>query len=298
MIATKKTVILKTVAEVASWRADKVSKSEDLVFTPTMGNLHQGHIDLINYKSKPNCKRIVSIYINPTQFSANEDFGDYPRSINSDLEKLYDNAIDAVYLPTQAELYPNGLDKFTCVNVASLDNQLCSITRPHFFKGVATIVLKLLNIIKPTHLIMGQKDYQQFKIIERMLEEFYVPTRIKMIKTSREKDGLALSSRNHYLTEAERTTAPKLHKFLQEIKQEIISKKDKQAIPPQLIQSLCDHAAMALSEYGFKVEYLDIRDSKSLEKINNNLVGHENLVILIAAYLGTTRLIDNILMSN
>ena len=294
--------IIKNLIELNQFKS-ALKSSSPFVFIPTMGNLHKGHLSLIDRaKQIPNAQIIVSIYVNPTQFGPNEDFDTYPRTLEEDLRLIEPLGIDAIFLPDAEMLYPNGLTSFTSIHVPSLDNTLCSLSRPHFFKGVCTVVLKLLNLIQPTHAIFGQKDYQQFLIIQQMVSDLFIPTEIIKAPIVRETNGLAMSSRNRYLIEAEQNNASSIYRIISEIKADILRTYSLGSINLKYLTSLEDHASMALADLDFKVDYLKILDAKTLkpfsitEEQTQGLEAHE-VLIAIAAKLGKTRLIDNIVFN-
>jgi pantoate--beta-alanine ligase len=274
--------ILRTIAElrrqVAAWRA-----AHDTVgLVPTMGALHEGHLSLVR-RSRAQCKRtIVSIFVNPTQFGPNEDFNRYPRDLDGDTKKLAAAGVDAVFAPEVAEMYPQGAS--TTVAVGGLTDGLDGPFRPGHFSGVATIVTKLLLQALPDIGFFGEKDYQQLQVIKRLARDLDIPVRIEGVLTYREPDGLAMSSRNVYLSPAERRVAPTLHRVLAEIAAALARG---QAAGPATARGKDE-----LTRAGFaKVDYLDAVDSETLKPIER-VTGPAR--IAGAAWLGTTRLIDNV----
>jgi pantoate--beta-alanine ligase len=256
---------------------------------PTMGNLHDGHLSLVTHAATLADEVIVSIYVNPTQFGPAEDFESYPRTPESDLEHLKKCGATTVFMPSHGALYPAGDSTFTRIQCPALDQMLCSISRPHFFTGVATVVTKLFNICLPEIAIFGEKDFQQLQVIRNVCRELFIPTEIIGYPIARTDTGLALSSRNSYMSEEEMKIAPLLYKTLCEIKQELESK-PMLAQEDNFISSLEEHAKLALAEYGFNVDYLDVVNPNTLRKENLG----PSLRIITAAYLGKTRLIDNL----
>lgn len=267
--------------EVFRWRA----LGERVAFVPTMGALHEGHLSLIDRARTVAGRVVVSIFVNPTQFAEGEDFEDYPRTWESDIEALSLKGVDAVYAPTVASMYPEGPERHaTTISVKGPALELESIYRPHFFTGVATVVCKLLLGVLPDAAVFGEKDYQQLLVIRQMARDLNIPCEIEGAPTLREKDGLALSSRNVYLTPEERAIAPKLHETLQDC-------------AANILQGTNPDAALAkardtLAALGFKVDYVELRNAETLTKAKD--IANEPLRLLTAARLGKPRLIDNI----
>ncbi len=259
------------------WRMEK----QTIGFVPTMGNLHQGHISLVEHANKIADKVIVSIFVNPSQFVKGEDFATYPRTIEEDLAVLKDANVDLVYIPDEDQLFPTGWENVTEVTVPKLDNIYCGKTRPGHFKGVATIVTKFFNLVLPDLAVFGQKDYQQLLVIKNMVDDLNLPVEIIGSPTVRENDGLAMSSRNQYLTPEERKIAPILYSVLKETA-------DKLSQTIENIKELENSAVSKLEQAGFKVDYFSICDANDLSAPTK-----ENLVIIAAAWLGKARLIDN-----
>lgn len=264
------------------WRQSGAS----IALVPTMGNLHAGHYKLIATAQQQSKRVIVSIFINPTQFAANEDFATYPRTLTKDKIGLEQMGIDLLFLPTIKEMYPQGTT--TLIVVKGLADIYCGRTRPSYFSGVVTIVGKLFNIVQPDVAFFGEKDLQQLMIIRSMVRDLNLPIKIASIATVREHDGLAMSSRNFYLTKQQRQTAPTLYKSLLVVCWEIKNKSNnfKQIINVQLEY---------LRRQGFKPDYLAICRRSDLKPANAK---DKNLVILVAAKLGNARLIDNMSFDN
>lgn len=253
-------------------------------FVPTMGNLHSGHIQLIHEAHKVSDTVVCSIFVNPMQFGPNEDLESYPRTLEADTEKLTAAGCHILFAPNASEMYPNGTGVQTQVDVPELGDELCGASRPGHFTGVTTVVTKLFNIVQPDTALFGQKDFQQLAIIRKMAADLCMPIDIIGVPTVRADSGLALSSRNGYLSETERAAAPALYKTLVEIRQAIESgNKD--------FDTLCHQGKQTLSEAGFKPDYLSIRRQSDLKPAQT---GDDSLVILAAAYMGSARLIDNI----
>lgn len=251
-------------------------------FVPTMGALHEGHLSLIRQARKENDYLIVSIFVNPTQFGPKEDFKRYPRPIKKDLALCRKEGVDFVFLPKTEDIYPKGYT--TYVTVEGLSSLLCGRFRPGHFRGVATIVTKLFNIVQPTISYFGQKDYQQAIIIKRMVSDLNIPVKIKIMPIIREKDGLALSSRNIYLNAQERKDALILSKALSLAKLLI---KSGNRVPTRIIQKM---RQLIEEKKTAKIDYIEIVDSQTLKPLKK-ISG--KCLIALAVWIGKTRLIDN-----
>ena len=258
-----------------------------IAFIPTMGNLHAGHMSLIE-KGQSLCDRsLCSIFVNPMQFGPNEDFNHYPRTLDSDLAQLEATGCDLVYLPTASELYPAGLDKITQVQVTDLTDHYEGAHRPGHFTGVATVVLKLFNIVKPDVSIFGKKDYQQYRVISKMVEDLNLDVQIIGQETTREASGLATSSRNQYLDVEQTRQAAMIYQLLRDSAQQInAGERD--------YDGLQQRALVALNEAGFNTDYFAICNAETLLPATP---ADRDLVILVTAGLGATRLLDNIEIS-
>ena len=260
----------------------RLGKESKLAFVPTMGNLHEGHLDLVRVAREHAQCVVVSIFVNPLQFGANEDFGTYPRTLQADCDKLKASGVDVVFAPTEADLYPQ--PQLVTVEPPLIAQELCGAFRPGHFRGVATVVLKLFNIVQPQVAVFGKKDYQQLHVIRQMVAQLNVPVQIIGAETLRAADGLALSSRNQYLSADERTEATFVYQTLTEIKSSLESgSKGYEALEEKAVKELISH--------GWQVDYVAIRSQVTLLEPES---GEQNLVILAAARLGKTRLIDNI----
>ncbi|KZY38427.1 pantoate--beta-alanine ligase [Alcanivorax sp. HI0083] len=272
-----------SVAQVREYVRGWHNKGQTVGFVPTMGNLHDGHISLIR-EARARCDVVVvSIFVNPTQFGPNEDFDRYPRTLDADAAALVEAATDLLFAPSVEEMYPLGQNQ-TWVDVDQLGDYLCGASREGHFRGVTTVVSKLLNIVQPDVAVFGEKDFQQLAILRRMCEELLFPVKIVGAATSRETDGLARSSRNGFLSDSERTLAPQLYAHLQQLKTDIdAGERDYRALESRISQSL-DTA-------GFSVDYLTIVSAKTLAPAGPQ---DTDLVAAVAAKLGSTRLIDNI----
>ena len=269
-------------AQVQQWH----QQQNNVAIVPTMGHLHAGHLSLIKLAQKKAAHVIVTIFVNPLQFNQTEDLANYPRSLSADLKKLEELNVDAVFTPQESELYPEGLEQAPRIHMPQLDEEFCGQFRPGHFAGVCTVVAKLFNLISPDIAVFGSKDYQQFLIIKRMAQTLNFSIEVIAGDTQREADGLALSSRNSLLGTKQRSLAPKLYQELCKIPGEYTVNQIS-----RLEESSIEH----LNQSGFHCEYFAIRDAGNLQKIDNNT---KNIVVLAAAWLGSTRLIDNILFPN
>jgi pantoate--beta-alanine ligase len=255
-----------------------------IAFVPTMGNLHEGHLTLVRRARELAEQVIVSIFVNPLQFGAGEDFDKYPRTLQRDTELLAAEGVDWLFAPSVDVMYPRPPAEQTQVVVPGLSDILCGASRPGHFTGVATVVCKLFNQVRPDVALFGQKDYQQLMVIRRMVEDLAMRLRIMGIPTVREADGLAMSSRNGYLSEAERATAPVLYRVMSETAEMIQAGMKDYA-------GLEQRAEGQLAQAGFRLDYFAVRRQADLAEPGE---GDREMVILAAAFLGTTRLIDNL----
>ena len=276
-------IILNTVSDLRAFLTLARGNGKTVGFVPTMGNLHQGHLDLVNKASDMTDIVVVSIFVNPMQFGPHEDFDAYPRTLNADCEALNNHPCDAVFAPTVREVYPKGVN--TEIDLPSLSTILCGHHRPGHFKGVATVVTKLLNIVQPDVAVFGNKDYQQLQVIQTMVADLLIPVTIVGADTTREPNGLAMSSRNAYLTAEEKETAAMLYATLKRIGDALRS--DSQ------VSTTLKQEKERLTAAGFVLDYLEIRDAQDLSK---SYVEADSAVILVAAKLGRARLIDNLVI--
>jgi pantoate--beta-alanine ligase len=270
-------------AQLRQWR----NSGERIAFVPTMGNLHPGHISLIEAARRSAARFVASIFVNPMQFGPNEDFAHYPRTASKDAAMLSAAGCDLMFMPDAKEIYPRGLQGATRVEVPQLSRILCGEFRPGHFEGVTTIVATLFNIVEPDIAVFGEKDYQQLAIIRRMVADLFFAIEIVAAPTVREPDGLAMSSRNQYLTAAERKIAPKLYAALQSAVRRL-------AAAESDIASIERAGSAELLAAGFQPEYFSIRDARDLQAARQ---GSSDLVVLTAARLGNARLIDNLKVS-
>jgi pantoate--beta-alanine ligase len=266
-------------ARVRQWRAEGLRVG----LVPTMGNLHRGHLQLVEAtRTEADCI-VVSIFVNPTQFGAGEDFEQYPRTLDQDCTRLRPLGVEAVFAPAVAEMYPDGPALRTRVSTPQLAETLCGAVRPGHFDGVATVVGKLFHIVEPDVAAFGKKDYQQLRVIQRMVRDLDMPVRILPVETLREPSGLAMSSRNDYLTAAEKTRAARLRQTLLDAAERLRRREPVDAVEVW--------GREALEAAGFRTDYFSIRRQADLA---GPVAGERDLVVLAAAWLGKTRLIDNL----
>ena len=254
-----------------------------IALVPTMGNLHEGHISLLNHARECTDRTVVSIFVNPIQFGKEEDYESYPSTLAEDKNKLEKYGLDLLFTPDLDQLYPGGTDIDTRINVPGLSNILCGRSRPDHFSGVATVVAKLLSNVQPDVAFFGEKDYQQLLVIKRMVKDLCLPVEIVGLPIVREADGLALSSRNTYLSQDERRRAPAIYKTLKTAAESLRQGK-------KSIGEIEKEALSRLEKAGFRPEYVSIRRTEDLRQPTAE---DTRLSILIAAWLGRARLIDN-----
>ena len=274
----RKLAIIKDSAELT-----KFNKENKIIFVPTMGDLHDGHLALINKanelaKDTPNAKVCVSIYVNPLQFAANEDYDTYPRNLDEDLNKMQ-GLVDICYIPSDKEMYPHKQELF--ITAPELGSQLCGKFRPNFFTGVLTVVYKLFNIVNPSIAIFGEKDYQQLILIKKLVEQFSLDISIVAESTIRNNDGLALSSRNKYLQDDEIEIANNFYHSLKNCASMIHAGVN--------LFDACNNIKDSLNKLNIKVDYFEARN---LDLTTTN-IDIDNFIVLGAIHIGTTRLIDN-----
>ena len=271
-------------AQVSAWRA----AGETVAFAPTMGNLHAGHMSLAALGAQAARRVVMSIFVNPAQFGPSEDFAAYPRTVAAD-EALIAAAgnVDLLFVPDVTEVYPFGVENAVRLQLPALSRELCGAARPGHFDGVATVVCRLLNIVMPDVLFLGQKDYQQFVLVERMIGDLRMPFELRMAPTQREPDGLAMSSRNRYLTAVERAQAPQLHRALTRVRERLLA-------GDRDFARLVGDARTELESAGFRPDYVEIRRQGDLAAANASTT--EPLIVLAAARMGRARLIDNLLV--
>jgi len=287
----------KTIAEARLWKQREIALiGQTLGFVPTMGNLHRGHGSLIAEAKKQCDKVAVSIFVNPIQFGPNEDFEKYPRTLEADLELCTKLGADMVFTPSVSELYSRALEQSSFVDVPEeLTNKLCGKFRPGHFRGVATVVSKLFNIIQAHKAFFGEKDYQQLLVIKRMAEDLNYACEVIGLPTVREADGLAMSSRNQYLSAEQRELAPVIFQILTQLKIQV--REQNISIKKALETARTDLKIVGQDKLKFDLQYLDACDPNTLEIISNDAQNpdlHPEIVFLIAAKLNEVRLIDNL----
>lgn len=269
-------------ARISEWRNNK----ESIAFVPTMGNLHAGHLSLVELAQQTAAHVVVSIYVNPLQFSPDEDFSSYPRTLDEDLKKLETSGVDMVFTPDTSMIYPRGETRSSSVEVPVLSSIIEGEFRPGFFKGVATVVLKLFNMVQPDYAVFGEKDFQQLLIIRQMVSDLNLPVEIVAGEIKREPDGLAMSSRNNYLNAADREKSRLLSQALMDCRRQI-----EQGISIEQAENNC---VDRLENHDFSVDYVTVRETIGLQRVSNQeIAGNIELIVLAAAKIGDTRLIDN-----
>lgn len=279
MIQVEKLTALRE--QIRAWRDD----GDHIVFVPTMGNLHEGHVSLMQ-KAREHGERVVaSIFVNPTQFGENEDFSSYPRTLERDCQQLRRAGVDLVFAPDEKTVYPLGSKNATQIHVPGVTRKFDGKHRPGHFDGVATVVCRLFSMVSPDVALFGQKDYQQLMVIRQMVKDLSMPIRVEHAPTVRAEDGLALSSRNQYLSDDERAVAPLLHAQLEHMREAITAGSDD-------YKSLQNQAREVLLGAGFNPDYISVRRARDLKKPRANT---KSFVIVAAAWLGNARLIDNLL---
>lgn len=278
--------MVKTLRELRAAIAQARAEGKQIGFVPTMGNLHAGHVSLVQIAAQRADFVVASIFVNPLQFGAGEDLDKYPRTLAADQEKLLAAGCHLLFHPDVAEIYPHGMGDQTRVRVPGVSEGLCGASRPGHFEGVATVVTKLFNMVQPDLAVFGEKDYQQLAVIRALVQDLNMPIQIIGAPTQRAEDGLALSSRNGYLSDEQRATAPALYRGLQTIAEELRRGARDYA---RLIETTQAQQRTA----GFIPDYLEIRNAVNLRPAQ---VDDHHLVILTAAQLGSTRLIDNLVV--
>lgn len=264
---------------IAGWRGEGLR----IALVPTMGNLHRGHLDLVRRARKQASRTVVSIFVNPMQFGPGEDFEAYPRTLDSDREMLRAEGADLLFAPPVGVVYPGGQAEQTRVEVPGLSDILCGASRPGHFTGVATVVCKLFNMVQPDLAVFGEKDFQQLLVIRRMTHDLCLPVEILGASTVREADGLAMSSRNGYLSAEERRRAPALHACLRAAGEALTAGQ-----APSLVQR---EGLDCLQAAGMRADYFSVRQARDLGPADDP---RAERVVLAAAYLGRARLIDNL----
>lgn len=274
--------ILRSLNAMREWRAS-LATDQRVGFAPTMGNLHAGHIELINVVKQQSDVVVASIFVNPMQFGGNEDLDAYPRTLEADLAKLEAAGTAAAFTPATTDIYPDGVSQHTAVDVPELTDVLCGASRPGHFRGVTTVVSKLLGIVRPHVAAFGAKDLQQVLVIKKMVRDLSINTEIEVVPTVRESDGLAMSSRNGYLSHDDRKLAPLFSLTLEETAKRV-------AESGSDIETAIAESKAILTEAGFIVDYLEARRTHDLSAASSL---NQETAIFGAVFLGTTRLIDN-----
>ncbi|UVL83171.1 pantoate--beta-alanine ligase [Pseudomonas sp. B21-028] len=275
---------VKTVRELRAAVARARSEGKRIAFVPTMGNLHSGHVALVTKAAQRADFVVTSIFVNPLQFGAGEDLDKYPRTLAADQEKLLQAGCHLLFAPSVEEMYPDGMTGQTRVSVPQLSEGLCGASRPGHFEGVATVVSKLFNMVQPDLAVFGQKDFQQLAVIRALVHDLNMPIQIIGEPTVRAEDGLALSSRNGFLSPEQRAVAPVVYRSLNSIAEAI--RQGQRDFPALVAEQL-----KQLEAAGMRPDYLEIRQARTLRPA---MPEDRDLVILVAAFLGTTRLIDNL----
>ena len=275
-----------SITELQTVLGNERAANKRIAFVPTMGNLHEGHIQLIHQANRNADITVASIFVNPLQFGENEDLDAYPRTLQSDQEKLSAAGCDYLFAPKMEDMYPNGQVIQTLVEVPGISQLHCGISRPIHFRGVATVVCKLFGIVRPDVAIFGEKDFQQLMVIRRMTEDLFLPVEIQGAPIARAESGLALSSRNGYLSEQEMEIAPTLNRTIRETVTQVISGN-------QDYSQLEEAAQQQLESAGFKRDYFNICRRHDLQPAQPE---DKELVLVAAAYLGKARLIDNMVI--
>ncbi|WP_114326268.1 pantoate--beta-alanine ligase [Candidatus Colwellia aromaticivorans] len=269
-------------AQVKSWRMQGLT----IAFVPTMGNLHDGHLALVNAAHQHADKVIASIFVNPMQFGLSEDIDNYPRTLAQDKASLIKVKTDLLFTPTADIIYPKGVGENSYVEVPNISDLYCGASRPGHFRGVATVVCKLFNLVQPDVACFGSKDYQQLQVIQTMVEDLSMPVDVIPVEIIREKSGLAMSSRNGYLTPEELAIAPALYQALQWLSTEL-----RNSHQPRDYAAIIMQASEKIDKAGLKTDYIYLCHANTLAPVTPN---DKNIVILAAAYLGKARLIDNL----
>lgn len=300
--------VFHTVKEVVNWRKTTVNpKTQTIGFIPTMGCLHEGHLSLIQQSLKENDHTVVSIFVNPSQFAPTEDLDKYPRTLPQDLELLEKTGVDVCFAPSPREMYPQGIpldvskQRGPFVTVLGLSEQLEGRTRPNFFRGVATVVTKLLNIVSPDFAYFGQKDVQQCIVLKTMTEELFMNTKLKILPIKRDERGLALSSRNRYLSEQTLDISSNIYRGLK--KAADLFEKNTLVVRDDALQSIDSVWAPFVESGTFKVDYVSIASSETLLEVGPTITRDTDIIVSCAVYVTdekdpntTVRLIDNIVL--
>ena len=282
-------IVASDIADLGQGLASLHTRAQKIAFVPTMGNLHAGHLALVEQAHHHADAVVASIFVNPMQFAAHEDLSTYPRTLETDLTALETAGVDLVFTPSDGEIYPEGSASHTAIHVPSLGDALCGKDRPGHFDGVCTVVYKLFQLVKPDVAVFGEKDLQQLLIIKKMVSDLGLPIEIRSGATQRAEDGLALSSRNHYLSAAERAIAPKLFSTLTACAESLPH------ASPNSVETLLASSRGELESAGFALDYFELRGLPLLQRVSD---AAQDCALFVAARLGQTRLIDNIQLLN
>ena len=266
---------------VSGWK----NEGNSIALVPTMGNLHRGHLSLIEGAKVQADRTAVSIFVNPIQFGHGEDYELYPSTLEQDLDILRDANVDLVFAPNLGELYPAGIEADTRISVPDISDILCGEFRPGHFSGVATVVMKLFINVQPDYAFFGEKDYQQTLVIKRMVSDLLLPVEVLTLPIVREENGLAMSSRNSYLNASQKQLSSEIYKAIVKAATMVRTGADS-------LDNIEKNSACLLEELGFKVEYFSIRRTQDLKLVNDSI--DKSLIILVAAWIGDTILIDNL----
>ena len=267
-------------SKIKSWKQQGLT----VAFVPTMGNLHAGHFSLVDKAKQIADKVVVSIFVNPMQFGKNEDLDKYPRTLQNDQNGLIEHGADLLFTPTVETIYPKGLDAQSYIDVPGVSEGHCGTSRPGHFRGVATIVNKLFNLVQPDIACFGEKDFQQLAVIRTMVEDLSMPIEIIGVATKREDSGLAMSSRNGYLSDDEKQQASALYQIMRDAETALKANE-------LSLDEITEQAKLAIDKHGFTLDYFNICNAKTLQLATKE---DTNLVILVAAFLSNVRLIDNL----
>lgn len=279
---------IKSIDEIREKVRSFKQEGNTIALVPTMGALHEGHLSLFRLAREHADEVVVSIYVNPEQFAPDEDFEEYPRQMESDLSKCEEEGIAAVFAPTDEIMYPG--EQFLKIEIDELNKYMDGGSRPGFFEGILLVVNKLLNIVEPDIVVFGQKDIQQFRILQQMVKEFNHDVELVMGPIKRANDGLALSSRNEYLNDEQRKLAPGLYRALKYVGKQIND-------GAKNVKLLVDHQKNELEAKGFKIDYLNLFSFEKMVPVKNPEAGNK-YILAGAVYLGETRLIDNLILEN
>ena len=288
--------VVRTKAQVRKHLAEWRAEGARVALTPTMGNLHRGHLALIAAAAERADKVAVSIFVNPLQFDRKDDFRAYPRTLDGDLERLRDRGVSLVFAPAAEEIYPPDCDASIFVDPGELAGVLCGANRPGHFTGVATVIVKLFNLFTPDVAVFGEKDYQQLILIRRLVERLDFDVHVVAVPTVREADGLALSSRNSYLDAEQRKRAPALYRVLRDVAAQVEGNGD-----AAVLNRLAENARARLESAGLRPDYVEIRNARDLAPLDvRDLKPRDGggKVVLAAAWLGKARLIDNVIVED